>query len=109
LRSERLGNGLNKWTGPENDISLNALFIGVTREVGVKRVSGLLGRREFHLLLFHLCLILFGWPVVSFNDVESLKVMYVYLFFVWISVIFLLFLISRSVATQQSPEDAGGA
>lgn len=69
------------------------------------RLKGLLKRGEFHLLLFHICLVLFGWPVVSFYDIQGMKVMFVYLFLVWSAVIFLLFLISRSVEVEEASEE----
>jgi hypothetical protein len=68
-------------------------------------LKNLLGRSEFHIVLFHVCLILFGWPVVAFQDLGRLKAMFVYLFIAWVVVIFMLYLISRSVEVSSAPEE----
>ncbi len=65
----------------------------------MERLKALLRQTEFHLLLFVLCMVLFGWPVVTFPDIRRLEVMFVYLFVAWTIVIFLLFLVSRSLGT----------
>jgi hypothetical protein len=72
-------------------------------------IKGLLGRKEFQLLLFHVCLVLFGWPVVTFNDVERLQTIFVYLFAAWAAVIFLLFMVSRSVGEAQPFQESGNS
>jgi hypothetical protein len=58
------------------------------------------------LLLFHICLILFGWPLVTFQDIQRVKTMFIYLFVAWAAVIVLLFLVSRSVDGPISPEES---
>jgi hypothetical protein len=63
----------------------------------MERLKALLRQTEFHLLLFVLCMVLFGWPVVTFSDMRRLEVMFVYLFVVWALVIVVLFLVSRSL------------
>lgn len=72
-------------------------------------LKNLLGRSEFHVVLLHVCLILFGWPVVAFQDPGRLKAMFVYLFVAWVAVICLLYLISRSVEVASAPEEPGSA
>lgn len=62
----------------------------------MEKLRALLRQTEFQGLLFFTCLVLFGWPVVSFGDVERLEVMFVYLFVAWAIVIVLLFLVSRN-------------
>lgn len=53
---------------------------------------------EFSLVLFFLCLCIFGWPFISIPGSDSLKSMFYYLFFFWASVIALLFLIGMANA-----------
>jgi hypothetical protein len=74
----------------------------------MRRIRLLMGQRDFHVLLFHVCLVLFGWPVVSFQTLERLQAMFIYLFLVWGAVIFLLFLVSRSVDTEDPSREASG-
>ena len=69
------------------------------------RIKKVLGRWEFQLLLFHVSLVLFGWPLVTFQDITRVKTMYVYLFLAWAAVIALLFLVSRSLADPSPSED----
>jgi hypothetical protein len=71
----------------------------------MKRLKGLLGKGEFHLLLFHVCLILFGWPVVAFHDLARLEAMFVYLFLAWGAVICLLILMGKSLGAVAAPEE----
>jgi hypothetical protein len=68
----------------------------------VEKLTALLRQTEFHLILFFLCLIFFGWPVVSFPDVDRLVIVYKYLFGAWAAVIVVLYLMSRS---QDVPPD----
>ena len=70
----------------------------------MERLKALLRQTEFHLLLSFVCLIVFGWPVVTFADMRRLEVMFVYLFVVWAIVIFVLFLVSRSLETDDESE-----
>jgi hypothetical protein len=72
----------------------------------VGRLKGLFRQKEFHVLLFHVCLVLFGWPIVSFHTIERAQAMFVYLFLVWGVVIFLLFLVSRSVDVNDPSEES---
>ena len=69
------------------------------------RIKKVLGRWEFQLLLFHVSLVLFGWPLVTFQDINRVKTMFVYLFLAWATVIGLLFLVSRSLAEPSPSED----
>lgn len=69
------------------------------------RIKDLFRQKDFHVLLFHLCLVLFGWPIVSFDSLERVRAMFVYLFVVWALVIFLLFIVSRSVDVPEPPSD----
>lgn len=72
----------------------------------MQRLRALMGETEFHVLLFFLCIVLFGWPFVSFSDIARLEVMFVYLFIAWTVVIGLLFLVGRSQAVQEKSEDS---
>ena len=69
------------------------------------RIKGVLGRWEFQLLLFHISLVLFGWPLVTFQDIHRVKTMFVYLFLAWAAIIVLVFLVSRSVDYPTPPEE----
>jgi hypothetical protein len=70
------------------------------------RLKVLLRQKDFHVLLFHVCLVLFGWPIVSFDSIERVQAMFVYLFVVWAVVILLLFLVARSVDASEPLEDS---
>jgi hypothetical protein len=72
----------------------------------VGRLKVLFRQKDFHVLLFHVCLVLFGWPVVSFHSIERVQAMFIYLFLVWAAVIFLLFLVSRSVDVGDPSEES---
>lgn len=73
------------------------------------RLKVLLRQKDFHVLLFHVCLVLFGWPIVSFDSMERVRSMFVYLFAVWAVVILLLFLVSRSVDVSETSAVEGKA
>jgi len=49
----------------------------------MKRLCSLLGQTEFQVLLFFLCIVLFGWPIISSSDPELLEVIFIYLFLSW--------------------------
>ncbi len=75
----------------------------------MERFKNLLRQTEFHFFLFCLSLILFGWPVVSFSDLQRLEIGFVYLFLVWGVIILLLYLVSGSLdepASSQENEDS---
>jgi hypothetical protein len=75
----------------------------------MQRLKSLFCQQEFHVLLFCLSLLLFSWPVVSFSDIDRLHTMFIYLFIVWGLIVFLLFLVSRSIQIQdESREDGPG-
>ena len=71
----------------------------------MERLKALLRQTEFHLLLFVLCMVLFGWPVVTFPDMRRLELMFIYLFVAWAIVIFLLFLVSRSLGSGDESDE----
>ncbi len=62
----------------------------------MERLRALLRQTEFHVLLFFVCLFLFGWPLATSADLEQLELMFVYIFVAWTIVVLLLFLVSRS-------------
>ncbi len=70
----------------------------------MKRIRNLLGRPEFHVLIFCLSLVLFSWPLVSSSDFDRIDAMFVYLFVCWTVVIFLQFLISRVLLPPHSSQ-----
>jgi hypothetical protein len=72
----------------------------------MERLRALFQQTEFHVLLFCVSLVLLGWPVVSFSDVNRLQVMFVYLFLAWAAIVILLFLVSRSLEVGEESDDA---
>lgn len=70
----------------------------------MERFKTLLRRREFHVFLFVLGLVLFGWPIITFSDIGRLETMFKYLFLAWIIFIFLLFLVAMSQMTSTGSE-----
>jgi hypothetical protein len=74
----------------------------------MERLSNLFKQTDFQIFLFFLSMILFGWPVVHFSDIDRFETMFYYLFGAWAVVIFLLFLISRSVPDQTTEETEDG-
>jgi hypothetical protein len=72
----------------------------------MERLRALFQQTEFHVLLFCVSLVLLGWPVVSFSDVNRLQVMFVYLFLAWAAIVILLFLVSRSLEAGEESDDA---
>ena len=71
----------------------------------MERLRALFQQTEFHALLFCVSLVLLGWPVVSFSDVNRLQVMFVYLFLAWAAIVILLFLVSRSLEAGEGSDD----
>jgi hypothetical protein len=71
----------------------------------MERFKNLLKQTEFHILLFCVSLVLFGWPVVNFSDMQRLEIRFVYLFMAWGVVILLLYLVGRSLGESASPEE----
>ena len=69
----------------------------------MERLGYLLKQQEFHVLLFVICLVLFGWPVVSYPDIARLKAMFIYLFVSWACIIFVQFLVGRYLDVTESP------
>jgi formate hydrogenlyase subunit 4 len=74
----------------------------------MERIGNLLRQKEFHLLLFFVCVVLFSWPIVSFSDLERLKTMFVYLFVTWALLIPVKFLVSRTLeaGAETKPADS---
>jgi len=74
----------------------------------MRRFKTLFRQKEFHVLLFCVSLFLFGWPVVSFSDIERLQTMFIYLFVFWGLIVLLLYLVSRSLHAVDEPADEAG-
>jgi hypothetical protein len=68
------------------------------------RLRALMRQTEFHVLLFSICLFLFGWPLATIADLDRLEGMFVYLFVTWAIVIVLLFFVGRSQISTDGPE-----
>ncbi len=62
----------------------------------MKRLRTLLGRSEFHILLFGLCLILFTRPLLVMFAVARPDPVMRSLYLPWAGIIILLFLVARS-------------
>lgn len=71
----------------------------------MERFKSLLRQTEFHVLLFCVSIVLFGWPVVNFSDLHRLEIRFVYLFAAWGVVILLLYLVGRSLGEPTAPEE----
>jgi uncharacterized membrane protein AbrB (regulator of aidB expression) len=71
----------------------------------MERLSNLFKQTDFQIFLFVLSMILFGWPIVHFSDLDRFETMFYYLFGAWTVVIFLLFMVSRSLSDQTSSEE----
>jgi hypothetical protein len=71
----------------------------------MERFKHLLRQTEFHVLLFCVSLVLFGWPVVNFSDMQRLEIRFIYLFLAWGVVILLLYLVGRSLGEPAAPEE----
>ena len=72
--------------------------------------KNLFRKPAFSVLLFIVCLVLFGWPLLSIVG-SNPKSMFLYLFFIWGVVILLLFFMSRSyhssIPEEEPPPDNG--
>ncbi len=71
----------------------------------MERLRKLFKQTGFHIFLFFLSLILFGWPLVHFSNVKRLEVMFYYLFAAWALVIVLLFVVSRGLSESAETEE----
>lgn len=74
------------------------------------RLHCLLGQAEFQVVLFFLCIVLFGWPLVPLSNEDRPEVVFIYLFSCWSVVIVLLFFVSRSqtILTESEDSETGG-
>lgn len=70
----------------------------------MRRLKHLLRQAEFHRLLFAMGLIVFSWPFAGSVAAPHPISVFLYLFVPWGVIIFLLFLISQSLAISPSPE-----
>ncbi|MBU0728476.1 MAG: hypothetical protein KKE17_08370 [Proteobacteria bacterium] len=65
----------------------------------MKRLSTLLGQKEFHVLLFFCCLFLFFLPILRGDNQIHPDRMFFFLFLVWGIAILIQFFISRVLTT----------
>jgi hypothetical protein len=75
------------------------------------KVGNLFKKLGFSVLLFFICLFLFSWPILSIANKGHPEIIFIYLFLVWISIIILIFFMSRSYRNSSSDEgrtDKGG-
>lgn len=72
----------------------------------MERLRNLFRQTDFHIFLFFLSLVLFGWPVVHFSDMRHFETTFYYLFGAWGIVIFLLFLVNTSLSDHEGSEEA---
>ena len=70
----------------------------------MKKLRSILRLPGFHVLLFSLCLVLFGWPLLTIAEKEHGEAIFSYLFLVWGITIVLLFLVARSLSMRDSGE-----
>ncbi len=62
----------------------------------MKTIAQLLKKKEFHLLLFFICMIVFNWPFLNIVAETRCYLFFVYIFSAWAVIIFLSFLIAHS-------------
>ena len=67
----------------------------------MRRLSAILGKSEFLLLLFCLCLGLFSWPLLSIAANRGGMPFLTYLFIAWAGIILCLFLAGRAIARRE--------
>ncbi|HEY9766361.1 MAG TPA: hypothetical protein V6C82_08340 [Chroococcales cyanobacterium] len=66
------------------------------------RLKKLAGQKAFLFWLFFLCLLLFNWPLLTVIPLERQGVLFIYLFLASGFVVFLLFLTSRFVDSDEN-------
>jgi len=66
--------------------------------------KNLFRKPAFSVLLFIICLVLFGWPLLSIVESDP-KTMFFYLFIIWGIVILLLFFMNRSYQSSTPEEE----
>lgn len=71
----------------------------------MKRLNYLLRQPEFHLLVCFASFILFNGPAIGLLDQWCLGTVFLCLFLLWAMVIFVMFLIGRSLARDRSAQD----
>jgi hypothetical protein len=62
----------------------------------MEKVGNLFKKLGFSVLLFFICLFLFSWPILSISNKGNPEIIFIYLFLAWLSIIILIFFISRS-------------
>jgi hypothetical protein len=66
---------------------------------------------EFHIFLFFLLFLMVEWPLLAVPSDNGLLSIFCYLFLIWASFIFLLFLIQRTLqgtASRDERDNEGG-
>jgi hypothetical protein len=74
----------------------------------MKKVGNLFKKLGFSVLLFFICLFLFSWPILSIANKGHPEIIFIYLFLVWLSIIILIFFMSRSYHNSPSDEWSAG-
>lgn len=64
----------------------------------MNRLVNLFRQLEFQVFLFCAGAFLFNWPLLRLFNLKSLQAVFIYLFLAWTAVIFVLFMISRSLS-----------
>jgi cbb3-type cytochrome oxidase subunit 3 len=62
----------------------------------MKMLRQLFQKKEFHLFLFFISIILFNWPFLNIVTDSQSSLFFVYIFFVWSIIIFLTCFIAYS-------------
>jgi quinol-cytochrome oxidoreductase complex cytochrome b subunit len=66
--------------------------------------------RNFHLILFHLALVLFIWPFLGTSVLEVMQSLYIYMLLIWLFVIGLIYVMSMmGKSTSRKNEKVGDA
>jgi hypothetical protein len=70
----------------------------------MEKVGNLFKKLGFSVLLFVICLFLFSWPILSITNKGRPEIIFIYLFLVWLSIIILIFFMSRSYHNSSAKE-----
>jgi Na+-driven multidrug efflux pump len=70
----------------------------------MEKVGNLSKKLGFSVLVFFICLFLFSWPILSITNKGHPEIIFLYLFLVWLIIIILIFIMSRSYRNLSSNE-----
>ena len=72
----------------------------------MKQAKNPIKYRNFHLILFHLALVVFLWPFLGTSILDVLENLYIYMFVTWLLIIGLIFVMCmKGTGTSESGEE----